>query len=712
MRLTNSAALQVDASRKQSVVSTSLQLTSSVSQEGRQPERPTVLGSIYASERVRFQRGLTGQKKQTVTEPRRYVSIPPNLIVGQDLKRVGLIEQNQLSETSTVTRSDISGAPGVVETNKRGSARGVRLAVLLLGLTLSALAAIPFFFMGRSPDPLRRVEVQMPVTHDMHLHLEQMKSFYIGVSSGLIYPRWEEDTNRHFGAPTTSYYPPGIYYLTSTFFALYGDWWLTLLSTYWIVVAGSAAAVYIYARQTMSRRAASVAMAAYIFLPYHILDQYQRGAMAELLGFVWMPLMLLFGERLFYKSRLIAGEEAEGLPTTGLRSSRFLNMAGLAASYGAFLWSHPPTAYQFTLAFGIYVLILTVRRRDFKGLISTGVALLLGAALSGAYLVSAAVEEDLIRHEYVSENWPYHTTYVFLHDLPYRDPHMGFFNLIDATWIAYTVGILVMVGALAAFGRRTRLISGGLAERVVLWAVMGCFAALMMTKLSYYLGGKYIPKIEIGVFTWRMLSMSTLVVALLAGACVEAAASSWRQNRRSAFWPITAAWLFAACGGIAVSIVLVVRPMYLAPVFQPSFEHLNLAMIPRTAPGDPLQLPHLDEVDLINGNGSVIVDRWDPESRAFRVELPEADLLMVRTFDFPGWTATVNGVTSEIITGPDLGEIALDLPAGNHMIELEFRNTPARRVGNAISAVSVLAVALMALVPLVAPRRRLQKAGP
>jgi 4-amino-4-deoxy-L-arabinose transferase-like glycosyltransferase len=622
------------------------------------------------------------------------------------LKRVGLTEQDLLSETSTVTRSDISGSFETPETNGRRSSRRVRLAIGLLGLVLSGAAALPFFFMGRPADPLRKVEPQMPVTHDMHLHFEQMKSFYSGLSSGLIYPRWEEDTNRHFGAPTTSYYPPGIYYLTSTFFAIFGDWWLTLLSTYWIMMAGSAAAIYLYARQTMSRPAASVAMGAYIFLPYHILDQYQRGAMAELLGFVWMPLMMLFGERMFRKSKSIAGERGvEGSLESDTQSSRSLNMAGLATVYGAFLWSHPPTAYQFTLAFGILALILAARRRDLKGLISTGVAMAMGTALSGAYLVSAAVEEDLIRHEYVSENWPYHTTYVFLHDLPYRAPHMGFFNLIDATWIAYTVGIVVMVGALAAFGRRTRLISGELAARVVLWTVMGCFAAFMMTTVSYYLGGMYIPKIEIGVFTWRMLSMSTLVVALLAGACVEAAAGSWRQKRRAAFWSITAAWLLAACGGIAVSMVMVVGPMYLAPAFQPSFEHLNLAMIPRTAPEDPLQLPHLDEVDLIEGNGSVIVERWEPESRALWAVLFKGDRLLVRTFDFPGWTARVDGEPSQIITGPEIGEIALELPAGSHTIELEYLSTPARRAGNSMSVVSFLAVSLMALVPLVAPKR-------
>ena len=63
----------------------------------------------------------------------------------------------------------------------------------------------------------------------------------------------------------------------------------------------------------------------------------------------------------------------------------------------------------------------------------------------------------------------------------------------------------------------------------------------------------------------------------------------------------------------------------------------------------------------------------------------------------------------QIITGPDLGEIALELPAGNHTVELEYLSTPARRVGNTMSVVSFLGVSLMALGALVASRRRFQK---
>src|SRR5438552_14505462 len=189
-----------------------------------------------------------------------------------------------------------------------GNQRNTKLLIALLCIGLSAFAVVPFFFMGRSETGGDAFELRMPTTHDMFLHYDQMRSFYNGLAAGEIYPRWEEETNRGFGAPTTSYYPPGVYYLTSAFYAVTRDWVRALLDAHLVMMIAAAAAFYIYARQVMCRAAAVAAMAAYVFLPYHLVDQYQRGAIAELLGFVWMPLMLLFGERLM---RMPATENAK-----------------------------------------------------------------------------------------------------------------------------------------------------------------------------------------------------------------------------------------------------------------------------------------------------------------------------------------------------------------------------------------------------------------
>src|SRR5262245_22128996 len=127
------------------------------------------------------------------------------------------------TETKKVAESDSPVNPG--------TERKTKLLIALSCVVLSALAVVPFFFMGHDESEAG-IELRMPTTHDMFLHWDQMKSFYNGLAAGEIYPRWEEDTNHGFGAPTTSYYPPGVYYLTSAFYAVTGDWLRALLDVH------------------------------------------------------------------------------------------------------------------------------------------------------------------------------------------------------------------------------------------------------------------------------------------------------------------------------------------------------------------------------------------------------------------------------------------------------------------------------------------------
>ena len=121
------------------------------------------------------------------------------------------------------------------------SKRRIKLLIAPLCIGLSAFAVVPFFFMGRSEMVGGGLGLRMPITHDMFLHYDQMRSFYNGLAAGEIYPRWEEETNRGFGAPTTSYYPPGVYYLTSVFYAVTRDWLRALLGAHLVMMIGAAA---------------------------------------------------------------------------------------------------------------------------------------------------------------------------------------------------------------------------------------------------------------------------------------------------------------------------------------------------------------------------------------------------------------------------------------------------------------------------------------
>jgi len=320
--------------------------------------------------------------------------------------------------------------------------------------------------------------------------------------------------------------------------------------------------------------------------------------------------------------------------------------------------------------------------------------------LSAAYLYPALVEQDLIHHEYVENTWPYHNTYVFVHALYNLEGNRGFFHLVDGIWLFGLIGIVAAAAVLLIIGRKRLGFLNGLAARAALWTVIGLAATFMMTKASYPVG-RLIPKIEIGVFTWRMLSITTLIGGLLAGACVEAGARLFRARRRALAGAGFATAAFIVLGGAALSLLGVMKPTFHAPEFVPEEEHLNWATIPKTATGDPTQLPDdIALVELGDGNGDVSVVRWDPEHREIRANLTSEDTVMIRTFNFPGWTATVDGEPAEISTGEDLSDIQIEVAAGDHDIRVDFLPTPARRLGSRITALDLCFLVGLTIVGL------------
>jgi hypothetical protein len=217
----------------------------------------------------------------------------------------------------------------------------------------------------------------------------------------------------------------------------------------------------------------------------------------------------------------------------------------------------------------------------------------------------------------------------------------------------------------------------------LIWLIAGASSSFLMTKFSYPIG-RIVPKIEIGVFSWRMLTITSLVVALLAGVCWQVALDLIGRRRRAATIICSSVSILVLIATVALSGWYIVMPMYRAEAFRPIPEHYNYATLPR---GATREAPKMELAQLSSGAGRITIERWQPELRRLRVELARPDQLQFRTSNFPGWTAFVNGRAGEIKEGRT-GNIVLDLPAGEHQIDLDFRSTPIRRVGNWITIVS------------------------
>jgi hypothetical protein len=413
----------------------------------------------------------------------------------------------------------------------------------------------------------------------------------------------------------------------------------------------------------------------------------------------------------------------------------------LGVSYGGFIWSHPPTAYQYSLGFGVAMGVLGMVRREWRGLLRVGIGLGLGVALAAAYILPAVLEQSFVNSDNVAHDYPYHDSYVLVRLGVYAGHADYFLDLIDRHWILNAILMAVAFVALLLLRPRVMRRWSSLKARVIMWLALGAFALFMMTRLSYPIG-RTIPKIDIGIFTWRMLGIVTLAVALLAGACAEVVRRmrpSWRRHEaRLAF----AFALWVVIGGAWFSYEEVVKPYSNGPPFTPEAEPFNYALMPRTGYGDVHHLPRVEAAELERGAGRVTVEQWKPQHRAVRVELNGSDRLLLRAFNYPGWTATVDeqpatiessqalrvraangeehvirklespgwspmadGQPAQVIGEVTLGDIAVPLEPGAHEVRLDYRPTAVRRAADlmTMAAFALLAVASVAVITL---RRR------
>lgn len=553
--------------------------------------------------------------------------------------------------------------------------RSIALNPAFICIFVSLAAITPFFLIGEERGK-GCCGGTMPVTHDMVAHFNLMQSFSDGLKEGNLYPSWHAETNRGYGAPATIFYPPAIYYLTSMIHIFARSWLATIWIAYVVLMIGSGISFYALARSSLSTTAASVAMVAYLIAPYHLINHYQRGAIAECLGLVWLPLVILFA--------------------FDRRDSNLSRFVGLALSCGFFLLSHPPTAYQTALVFGAILVAADIWKRQWKHLAIAGLATVTGILIASAYLVPAFFEQRFIHAYDIARTWPYAESYVFdFASTRYNHYKDDFTIRLDYIWLLCSLQILTAAIWLVAFKIRTAL----------LWITAGLISLFLMTKLSAPLNS-LIPGLAIGVFSWRMLAIASLCVAMLTG-CAYKAFENWgRQYPWLQRYPSLAISLAIVFSSLLFSIVYVGMPMYRAEAFKPDPAHSHFSLLPLTAFEDAVDAP---PVRVISSKGEFSIIKWNSEQRVVRMNMPEPGTLSVRTYFFPGWTAIAKDRRLEIRPGID-GEILLDVPEGKYDLLLEFRPTKVRGVSRIITLASLIFVAALAAIAQTTRKRRHQSA--
>ena len=144
------------------------------------------------------------------------------------------------------------------------------------------------------------------------------------------------------------------------------------------------------------------------------------------------------------------------------------------------------------------------------------------------------------------------------------------------------------------------------------------------------------------------------------------------------------------------------RPRWVASIEEAELESL-LQRIGKS--GDDMV-----KVNVVNGTGTAIVNRWEPREIALQVDTSGGALLNVSQFYYPGWTARLTGEPSNLTVQPSKpdGLLSVAVPDGKHQISLQLIQTMSEIAGQLISTVSAI-ITILLIVWFYIPRRLLRK---
>jgi XTP/dITP diphosphohydrolase len=396
-------------------------------------------------------------------------------------------------------------------------------------------------------------------------------------------------------------------------------------------------------------------------------------AYAELLAAALLPLLLLCLLR---------------LKQPGFRPTLWLSLT-LAA---AWLTNLPAGVMIHYSAAGLATL-LAVQKRSWRPLLRTAFAIALGAGLASFYLLPAIYEQGWINlSEVLSPGVRPQDNFLFT-TIP--DPDHNRFNLLVSTIALAEIGALALaiwfsrgskhVGTAApGCPARSATVAVGRSAWMLLSA-WGAVSVLLMLSVSNLLW-QHLPKLRFVQLPFRWLLCMNAALAML----LPMAAKRW-TSRVLASAVLLAVVILA---GYRIQppwwdMASDIREMSDAIADGTGYEGSD-EYVPAGA--DPYELnKSLPRVS--DNTGAPIPSKmlaWRETEKHFKVHTAAPQDLVVRLFSYPAWEVVVNGKPTETQRTDVTGLIVIPIAAGDIDVQIHFRRTIDRVVGNVVSLISVV----------------------
>lgn len=556
------------------------------------------------------------------------------------------------------------------------------------GITTSLLRSGAFWFSLLSlPAGLPLLKEGYFVSHDGLFHLYRLAGLDRALHQGIIYPRWFPEFAYGYGHPILNYYSPLAYYLGETFH-LWGAGFI--LSTKLAFLAGlllSGLAFYLWTRDSWGQFPALVGAVAYLYAPYHLADTYVRGALAESFAFVFMPLAFWAIGRLF-KQKNVAYAVAAAL------------------AYGGLILTHNLTALIFAPLFLAYALLWTLAGREFRLLALVGLSLLLTLGVTAFYWLPALTEAQWVGLAAGLASTGYRDHLTPLREsispfLLYRYfPNQG----VKAEHPLSLIHLFLLLISMAAVFRLAKAGQKKAPWQMALFLLVAALSFFMTLTYSLPLWKLLEPLLASLQYPWRFMGIASLGVAFLAGGVTFWA----KEVSKGGFWGYALGLSLMALSVIASlarlpgeRVEMMETEVAVAHMWEEDFAHRQIGTtwtaeyLPVWVRADRSEIPlpplspqALEPRGFESPRVAVIKEGylW----YELGVKSAKSTTLRFHIFYFPGWQGYVDKKKVDTYPGGEFGLVTLDVPAGEHQLLLRFEATGERKLGSALSLVTLI----------------------
>lgn len=567
--------------------------------------------------------------------------------------------------------------------------------------------------------------------HDARHSVYFLYQFDKAIRDGVWYPRWAPDFAFGYGYPFFNIYGPLSSYLGEMFHVAGFDIVTSVKIVFGLSVVLSGLTMYLFVRRLLGQPAGLVAALVYVYLPYHLFDLYVRAALAESVGFVFVPLTF-WG---FYES---------------VTRPRLQPLVWAALAYAGLMFTSNLLALLFTPILGLYVafMLLANQRisewRIFKphasGLLAASLppafVLFLGLGLSAIFWLPAFMEYRYVRvDQWVGGRFAFGDDFVELFQL--FSPRWGFGASIPGPddQAGFQIGLVATLLLVFSFVAAPKIASPAIRRSLYFFQAMTLIVLFLTTPISYPVW-RALPLSTFAQFPWRLLVVVAPLISILAGAIL----AEEEVSGDSSFFilhPSSLPTLILSC-----LILLSSYPYLQAQVRDPKptegpvsqaalfrFQQSSDEMTGQTAwvqriPNWSSLAEQVERGGQITSKVNYSALPADDSVGVYSMEMDSVhELLWVGTEKegqsvtflipyYPGWRANIyqdlgphdgnldksKGPVTRVgplidqpvlSTTPIEGWMVVPIPTGPHFLELRFEDTPVRVAGRWISVISL-----------------------